>query len=122
MTDWVAYMSNSTKSSRTKWIKGLNFGGTADWAIDLAGWYAGPEAGSGQSNWGLEADHLECDSSDWPSTLDDLSKKIDSLPAQCRAMALMKILVDNLVTAVDDYKMVSKDYDDKVSFRCFSAS
>ncbi|KPM40729.1 hypothetical protein AK830_g5807 [Neonectria ditissima] len=34
-TDWVAYMSDSTKKSRKTWAQGLNFGGTIDWAVDL---------------------------------------------------------------------------------------
>jgi hypothetical protein len=33
--DYVGYMSAGIKSTRTNWVKGLNFGGTIDWAIDL---------------------------------------------------------------------------------------
>ncbi|POR39187.1 Uncharacterized protein TPAR_00621, partial [Tolypocladium paradoxum] len=33
--DWVAYMDRQTKERRADWIRGLNFGGTADWAVDL---------------------------------------------------------------------------------------
>ncbi|KAF4995229.1 hypothetical protein FGRMN_5260 [Fusarium graminum] len=40
MTDWVAYMSPSTKKKRTQWVQGLNFGGVVDWAIDLEDWYS----------------------------------------------------------------------------------
>ncbi|KAJ7660100.1 glycoside hydrolase superfamily [Mycena polygramma] len=32
---WVGYMSNTTKASRTSVYKGLNMGGTSDWAVDL---------------------------------------------------------------------------------------
>ncbi|KAJ7494962.1 glycoside hydrolase superfamily [Mycena latifolia] len=32
---WVAYMTNATKISRTSVYKGLNMGGTSDWAVDL---------------------------------------------------------------------------------------
>lgn len=32
---WVAYMTNATKTSRTSVYKGLNMGGTSDWAVDL---------------------------------------------------------------------------------------
>jgi chitinase len=35
ITTWVAYMSDDTKEARIDWIKGLNFGGVTDWAIDL---------------------------------------------------------------------------------------
>jgi chitinase len=33
--NWVAYMDNFTKHSRTQWLKSLKFGGTTDWAVDL---------------------------------------------------------------------------------------
>ena len=32
--DWVAYMDGSIKTNRVSWIKGLNLGGTTDWAIE----------------------------------------------------------------------------------------
>ncbi|KAL2118935.1 hypothetical protein VTJ04DRAFT_5894 [Mycothermus thermophilus] len=32
---WVSWLSKSSYKAREQWIKGLNFGGTSDWAIDL---------------------------------------------------------------------------------------
>lgn len=32
---WVSYMDPGNKVERTKYYKGLNFGGTTDWAVDL---------------------------------------------------------------------------------------
>ncbi|RBR16344.1 hypothetical protein FVER53590_05940 [Fusarium verticillioides] len=34
-TEWVAYMSDSTKRRRISKYQGLNFGGVTDWAVDL---------------------------------------------------------------------------------------
>jgi hypothetical protein len=34
-TQWVDYMTTTTKSTRTTYYKGLNMGGTTEWAIDL---------------------------------------------------------------------------------------
>ncbi|GAA82937.1 hypothetical protein AKAW_01052 [Aspergillus luchuensis IFO 4308] len=34
-TQWVGYMTNTTKSTRTSYYKDLNMGGTTEWAIDL---------------------------------------------------------------------------------------
>ncbi|RSL78176.1 hypothetical protein CEP51_008443 [Fusarium floridanum] len=34
-TEWVAYMSDSTKRKRISKYQGLNFGGVTDWAVDL---------------------------------------------------------------------------------------
>ncbi|CAI4212148.1 unnamed protein product [Parascedosporium putredinis] len=33
--EWVAWMTDTTKSTRILWVKGLNFGGVSDWAVDL---------------------------------------------------------------------------------------
>ena len=44
-SDWVAYMTDETKAKRTSQYKGLNFGGTTDWAVDLANFV--PELGDG---------------------------------------------------------------------------
>ncbi|KAI0538565.1 hypothetical protein GGR58DRAFT_512988 [Xylaria digitata] len=113
VTDWVAYMNDQTKRARAQWLKGLNFGGTTDWAIDLADWFDGPDGSDGDGGWGLEADNLECDPNSWPATLENLESSVDSVPAQCRGMALMRIIFNDLVKSVDEYKEVSKDYDDK---------
>ncbi|UKZ74675.1 hypothetical protein TrVFT333_002345 [Trichoderma virens FT-333] len=45
--NWVAYMSDLTKSSRTSKYKGLNFAGTVDWAVDLQKYTV--DSGSGGS-------------------------------------------------------------------------
>ncbi|KAL4793038.1 hypothetical protein BDV19DRAFT_391480 [Aspergillus venezuelensis] len=34
-TQWVAYMTNTTKSTRTDYYQSLNMAGTSEWAIDL---------------------------------------------------------------------------------------
>jgi hypothetical protein len=34
-SNWVSYMDDNDKSARTEIWKGLNFGGTIDWAVDL---------------------------------------------------------------------------------------
>jgi chitinase len=38
-TEYVGWMSKQKYQERTDWIKGLNFAGTSDWAIDLDGDY-----------------------------------------------------------------------------------
>jgi len=45
---WAAYLSESTKESRRARYQKLNFGGTADWAVDLTAFVPGDGAsGSG---------------------------------------------------------------------------
>ncbi|OBS25972.1 hypothetical protein FPOA_06504 [Fusarium poae] len=115
MTDWAAYMSDKTKEERVAWVKTLNFGGTTDWAIDLAGYFEGPSLKDGTSNGGwsdFKADDLTCDSNNWPSTLEKLAESVDSINGNCRSLALMNILIKDLIAAVDEYKDVSKNFND----------
>ncbi|RAH45632.1 uncharacterized protein BO95DRAFT_363536 [Aspergillus brunneoviolaceus CBS 621.78] len=41
-TQWVGYMTNTTKSTRTTYYQGLNMGGTTEWAIDLESFITSP--------------------------------------------------------------------------------
>lgn len=48
---WIAYMDDDTKSSRTNYYKNLKMGGTSDWAVDLQQ-YSNGEGESGGGNGG----------------------------------------------------------------------
>ncbi len=106
-------MSDDTKNSRVEWIRGLNFGGSIDWAIDLAYWEEGPKE-EGVVDWGVVSANLECQSTDWPSSLDELESVIDGIPPQCRNMAVIRTLYSDLLAAVEGYKNAVNGYDDKV--------
>lgn len=119
MTDWVAYMDDSTKSKRISWIQGLNMGGTSDWALDLAGWFTGIKA-NGSIGWTVEPDDPNCYPNAWPKTLEDLDANIGKVPIPCRGMALMDILTKDLADAVDKYREVSSSDDYKQRVCCRS--
>lgn len=53
-TEWVAWISPDMYQTREDWVKGLNFGGTSDWAIDLDADYA-PGDGPGEGDEGSGA-------------------------------------------------------------------
>ncbi|KAJ5745883.1 glycoside hydrolase [Penicillium odoratum] len=42
-TQWVGYMTTTTKSTRTTYYQGLNMGGTTEWAIDLEEFIEDPD-------------------------------------------------------------------------------
>ncbi|POR39606.1 Uncharacterized protein TPAR_00202 [Tolypocladium paradoxum] len=48
--DYVGYMTADVKKSRTDWVKGLNFGGTSDWAVDLMEFVNNDGGGGGGGN------------------------------------------------------------------------
>lgn len=116
MTDWAAYMSDLTKETRTEWIEGLNFGGTSDWAVDLGQWFRGTEEDKPNNAKG-NSDHLECDSYMFPSSLEELDEDLSYIEPQCRGMALMHVLLEDLDVSIREYENVSKnkDYQDRVS-------
>ncbi|KAJ5738136.1 glycoside hydrolase [Penicillium malachiteum] len=43
-TQWVGYMTTTTKSTRTTYYQGLNMGGTTEWAIDLEAFAFDPDS------------------------------------------------------------------------------
>jgi chitinase len=51
-TQWISYMTTETYNSRLQWAQSLNFGGTSDWAMDLADSYYsnGTEVGTGSGD------------------------------------------------------------------------
>lgn len=49
---WVSWMTKETFDSRVAWVKGLNFGGTVDWAMDLDADYDSSDAPGGGDNGG----------------------------------------------------------------------
>lgn len=112
ITTWVAYMSDETKKKRIEWIRDLNFGGTTDWAADLQDWSDGPDGENKLDLSGLPV--LGCDSSSWPTTLEDLSSNVDSIPANCRGQAILNVLLGHLDDAITHYNEAAKGYDDKV--------
>ncbi|KAH8807609.1 hypothetical protein F5884DRAFT_752191 [Xylogone sp. PMI_703] len=69
---WVAYMTPTTKASRTAFYQSLNFAGTADWAIDL-------ESGDVTGNFG---NTTGTDDQDNPTPTD-----VPIIPLTCTSLA-----------------------------------
>ncbi|KAH6679952.1 killer toxin subunits alpha/beta [Plectosphaerella plurivora] len=111
-TEWVAYMTDTTKNRRTAKYKEWNFGGTSDWAIDLQRLIV-----RGDEATGFE-DQIDPGSESWEApectgsfeTLDDLSKA--NVNAYCGPRYIIPILRRMLQKAIDDFSsFASKDYD-----------
>ncbi|RDW93972.1 uncharacterized protein DSM5745_01294 [Aspergillus mulundensis] len=116
---WVAYMSEDTKAGRVDWVKGLNFGGVSDWAIDLGDWYNGVDPDDDDSSSLLAGGRTYdgCPSDDWPDTLDELNDNLDKIAVECQAQAVVHVLLLHVNDAVSDYEEVSSgDYDEKFKY------
>ncbi|KAK6077699.1 glycoside hydrolase family 18 protein [Seiridium cupressi] len=126
-TEWVAYMSDEVKASRTALWNSYNFRGTVDWAIDLIEFLdddnpdGGCESGEYDDDGNCEGygyyegmmEWTACD--DGPFDFDDLTDDvIDSWPSWCAAEYILSALQSLLDTTLSDYTdMINNDYDDK---------
>ncbi|CAI7630226.1 unnamed protein product [Penicillium glandicola] len=113
ITTWVAYMSDDTKEARIDWIKGLNFGGVTDWAIDLQDWNLGVDPDSDEAQ-DIDLPDLPtgCSSDDWPDNLEDLRDNINSIALGCRAQAVVWVLIKILPDILDNYQSAADNYDE----------
>ena len=120
ITTWVAYMADDTKNERIDWVKGLNFGGVTDWAVDLQQWNLGVDTGSEEAKDLQLADLPKgCPSDNWPDSLDKLQASIDSIDVECRSQAVVWVLLKTIPTVLQNYKDASESYDEYVSSRPF---
>jgi chitinase len=112
---WVAYMDGDTKTSRTSWYQGLNFGGTVDWAIDLQ-LYTGDD---GEPNYDGDDDQYTqpltplapCDQS--YKTMEDLDAATSGIPEHCRVTYVVATLSNMLDASLQNYTDMMKDGYDK---------
>lgn len=111
--NWVAYMNVSTKDSRTSWIKGLNFGGTTDWAVDLQDFYS-PIDGDTSGGEYVEALDLGCDG-DYED-LDAVVKDKDNVPSHCASEYILVAMDTLLNDTLDKYNTIKNDYDGKFKY------
>jgi GH18 family chitinase len=114
--NWVAWMSDTTKATRIDWVRGLNFGGVSDWAVDLdRDW-----GGSGIGDKDLEDDDSdsEWEPCDFVVSYRDLEQLADSVEggevqAKCAPIYAVQVLKTMLDDAMAQYEDVNNGYDGK---------
>ncbi|RYP14424.1 hypothetical protein DL765_006367 [Monosporascus sp. GIB2] len=114
-TEWVAYMDDDMKKSRSEFYDSYNFAGTTDWAVDLQSF----QDGSGGDDYGDDYEYV-IDHNYWPpcqgsyTTLKQLEDRKGSMPAHCVEQYLLDVQVAVLETALKKYKaLVDNGYDKK---------
>ncbi|KAL2807808.1 hypothetical protein BJX63DRAFT_425114 [Aspergillus granulosus] len=118
--EWVAWMSDTTKRTRSDWYKQLGFGGTSDWAVDLDRYGGGsggvPQEGD-EDEYGDYYDgppYVPCDPEAPYETLEDLKSNLDSIPDRCLPVYISQVLLKLLNAALDRYHNdVNQGYDSK---------
>lgn len=107
--NFVAYMSDTTKNSRIGFYKKGNFGGSVDWAVDLAEFTDddGADPKDDDDDDGLDdedevdGDLPPCDAS--YSTMDDLDAHAADIPEHCVALYTLRALKGLLAEAMKNY-------------------
>ncbi|KAJ5377911.1 glycoside hydrolase [Penicillium cataractarum] len=74
-TQWVGYMTTTTKRTRTSYYKGLNMGGTTEWAIDLEQFMDDPD---GLVITNLSTDLTDDAQCDFPDQSEEASEEASS--------------------------------------------
>jgi GH18 family chitinase len=121
--NWVAYMSDTTKGTRTTYYQGLNFAGTVDWAVDLSEFT--DEDGDPDD---LDDDGdpdttplAPCDAS--YADFDALDAAASSVPQHCVALYTLQALKGVLTETLSNYTdMINGGYDKKFTVYADSVS
>ncbi|KAL4879465.1 hypothetical protein BJY04DRAFT_220061 [Aspergillus karnatakaensis] len=113
--EWVAWMSDATKLSRSDWYQELGFGGTSDWAVDLDryGGAGGVPGADEESDYGDDTPFEACDEEIWYNTLEEVRRDLENIPARCRNVYISEVLQKMLDAALVKYHDVNNGYDDK---------
>lgn len=103
---WVAYMDDNTKKSRTNYYKSLGFLGTVDWALDLQEYRDDDEGDPFDDD---DDDDLppakplpECKANF--NTMEDLDAAAGSIPDNCKTVYTVATLSNVLNTALASYR------------------
>lgn len=113
--NWVAYMDESTKDKRIEWVKGLNFGGTTDWAVDLQGFQDPIHDEDDDDDDEIDkAVNVECDKE--YASFSDLVADVDNVPGVCAAEYAISTMAGMLDNTLKSYDEIKKDYDGKFGY------
>jgi hypothetical protein len=102
--EWVAWMSDATKRTRSDWYQELGFGGTPKGAVDLDR-YGGAggvpqEDEEGEYN---DTPFEPCERETPYETLEDLRSDLGSIPGRCRNVYISWVLQKMLDAALAKY-------------------
>ncbi|KAK0103087.1 hypothetical protein ONS96_005698 [Cadophora gregata f. sp. sojae] len=119
-TEWVAYMKDATKSGREALYSRYNFAGTTDWAVDLQAYTADEDSSVEEDdpNYGKYTEivriHDKTQCSSKYTSLDQIEKDADKIPADCMASYLVAAEVAMLDSSLNSYdSLIKGGYDKK---------
>ncbi|KAJ5364022.1 Peptidoglycan-binding Lysin subgroup [Penicillium cataractarum] len=109
---WVAYMTDDTKTKRREVYRGYNFAGTIDWATDLQAFtedeYQGPDGTEGTDQPAIPL--ADCNAS--YDSLDAIEADANNIPQECLSLYIVTQLKATLDDALGRYdQLLAGDYD-----------
>lgn len=119
-TEWVSYMTDDTKASRETLYAGYNFAGTTDWAVDLQAYTADEDSALTEDDplYGTYEEivriHDKTACSSQYSSLEQLEKDAEKIPAECMAQYIVTAetaMLDSALNSYDD--LIHGGYDKK---------
>ncbi|KAI0543297.1 glycoside hydrolase [Xylaria curta] len=110
-TEWVAYMSDTTKERRIGAYKDFNFAGTSDWAVDLNEFLAndGDSEAPEEDEWDETVPYC----TETYDSLEDIEKNADSIPDNCGSLYVLPILRNIASDSLKRYNDIIDDGYDK---------
>ncbi|KAF2819903.1 putative glycosyl hydrolase, family 18 [Ophiobolus disseminans] len=113
-TEWVAWMDDEMKKSRSRFYDTYNFAGTTDWAVDLQKFTDGSGGNEDDDYEGYEDPNYWSDCTGKYSTLKQLEDAKDALPSHCVDQYIADVEVAVHDGALEKYKtLVDNGYDKK---------
>lgn len=118
-TEWVAYMDEDLKKTRSAFYSSYNFAGTTDWAIDLQKFWGGDGGGGGggddygsDSTPYINPDFMPCTATF--RAFQELQDSKGKIPAHCMNKYILDVEIAVMDSALKKYKdLVDGGYDSK---------
>ncbi|KAM3553987.1 hypothetical protein MY1884_006378 [Beauveria asiatica] len=115
-TEWVAYMTSTTKGTRRDFWQGKNFAGTIDWAVDLMSYHSDDESFGRHEDFSDEYEGgtstlSEC--KETYSSLEDIEKDRDTIPLHCRDQYTLAVLSTILKESLSKHNELMQGHYDR---------
>lgn len=107
---WISWLTPNSYNERRKWYDGLNFGGSADWAVDLNRTYGNNGTGDLQQSDDDGTEYGPCPTTLYNNLYDLLNAQ--DLSTRCIVQMALRTLINMFDVAYSKYLDVNNGYDE----------
>ncbi|KAK4186790.1 hypothetical protein QBC35DRAFT_464390 [Podospora australis] len=113
-TEWVAYMTPTTKRTRRDHWKSMGFAGTIDWATDLQAFTIDEQRGPDDEIFEEELPSGLSDCKGGPYKSVEAVQEDTKIPEHCRPVYMAEVLSNTITESMKQYEtLINKGYDGK---------